>query len=136
MMSNATRNKVLGYLTSFYDSNGYSPSYREIADAIGVKSTSTVHKYVHILESEGFLDTYRQRSRSLSLNRSVSLPAASGKSIQRILLKAADGGMLMFDCSAENNNGKVALNFGGIIDATRMKGSVSQIISCCVDSGD
>lgn len=134
-MSEGMRNKILAYLSGFYEQNGYSPSYREIAEGIGVKSTSTIHKYVYALQREGLLDTDRQRSRAVSLTRRVNL-SAGDPGYHRIRLRAADGGTLFLDCAMENNGGQIELSFGGIMDATLMKGNVSRIVGCSLDTGD
>lgn len=53
------------------------PSVREICDATGIKSTSTVHTYLKLLESEGYID------RRSGLNRAIRLP---GESVSRVPL--------------------------------------------------
>ncbi len=47
---------------------GFPPSIREICNAAGIKSTSTAHKYLKMLESEGYI------SRESGRNRAIRLP--------------------------------------------------------------
>lgn len=47
-----TREKVLAYIT---ESQPYSPSIREICEAVGVSSSSTVHAHVKALKAQGHL---------------------------------------------------------------------------------
>ncbi len=49
-----TRQKILDYLKEAY-ANGEMPSVREICDATGLKSTSTVHAHLKVLEEEGYI---------------------------------------------------------------------------------
>ena len=55
MTGNERKNEILLFVNRFNDVNGYSPSYREIADAVGLKSVSTVAHYVKQLEKDGRL---------------------------------------------------------------------------------
>lgn len=50
---------------------GVPPSVREICSDLGIKSTSTVHKYLKQLEQEGFIE------RDQNLNRSIKIPNSS-----------------------------------------------------------
>ena len=56
-MSNRCREdrqqQICTFIAEYYDSKGYSPSYREIANGVGLRSTSTVHYYVKMLEENG-----------------------------------------------------------------------------------
>ena len=57
--------------------DGLPPSVREICSATGIKSTSTVHAYLRLLEDEGYI------SRQSGLNRAIRLP---GESVMRVPL--------------------------------------------------
>ncbi|MEU5405363.1 transcriptional repressor LexA [Nocardia asteroides NBRC 15531] len=49
------RQHILAVIRDSVLAHGYPPSAREIADAVGVKSTSTVSKHLKALEEDGFL---------------------------------------------------------------------------------
>lgn len=66
--------EVLDFLSDFTQKNGYSPSYEEIAEGLGLNSLATVHKHVSNLQSKGLLHRDHNRSRSIDV-----LPARSGK---------------------------------------------------------
>lgn len=57
--------KILSFLSHFQDSNGYSPSIREIGDSINVKSTSLIDYYLNQLESLGYISREGRVSRSI-----------------------------------------------------------------------
>lgn len=56
-------------------SDGYSPSVREIMDAMDFKSTSTAHRYIETLVREGLLE------KTGNINRSLRLPNSSTVSV-------------------------------------------------------
>ena len=66
--------EVLEFLTSFTQTNGYSPSFEEIALGLGLSSLATVHKHVTNLQSKGLLQRAHNRSRSIDV-----LPGRSAK---------------------------------------------------------
>lgn len=47
--------KILDFIKQEIINKGYPPSVREICDAVGLKSTSTVHGYLERLEKKGFI---------------------------------------------------------------------------------
>ncbi len=59
--------EVLDFLTSFTESNGYSPSYEEIASGLGLTSLATVHKHITNLQMKGKLSRAHNRSRSIDV---------------------------------------------------------------------
>jgi repressor LexA len=66
--------EVLDFLSSFTQKNGYSPSYEEIAAALGLSSLATVHKHISNLQTKGLLQRAHNRSRSIDV-----LPARAGR---------------------------------------------------------
>ena len=57
--------KVLDFITSFLDKNGYSPSLEEIARHFKLRSISTVHYQVDALEKKGYLNKVEFKQRSI-----------------------------------------------------------------------
>lgn len=64
--------QTLDFIATFIKDNGYAPSYREVAEAIGVSSTATVHEHVKNLERKGFLSSDGESMRSLEVSQAVS----------------------------------------------------------------
>lgn len=62
----ATQQRILDYLREC-SQGGLPPSVREICAATGLKSTSTVHAHLQVLEREGYI------SRDAGLNRAIHL---------------------------------------------------------------
>jgi len=61
------RQAILSFIEEYTVENGYPPSVREICAAVGLKSPSTVHSHIRILQEEGYLSKGEKSSRSLSL---------------------------------------------------------------------
>ncbi len=59
--------EVYDFISQFVDSNGYSPSFEEIAEGVHLSSLATVHKHISNLESKGLLKRDYNRSRSIDL---------------------------------------------------------------------
>ncbi|MBO5994115.1 MAG: transcriptional repressor LexA [Firmicutes bacterium] len=57
--------KILEFMKEEITTKGYPPTVREICAAIGIKSTSTVHKDIETLVSEGYLKKDPSKPRAL-----------------------------------------------------------------------
>lgn len=61
--------KVLDFIRFSIEENGYPPAIREICAGVGLKSTSSAHKYVEDLVDLGFLRKSATKNRALELIR-------------------------------------------------------------------
>ena len=59
--------KVMNFIKSFQEKNGYSPSFREIKKAAGIKTTSHVESILIKLADEGFISRQDKVSRGIRL---------------------------------------------------------------------
>jgi repressor LexA len=59
--------QVYDFIHDFVQNNGYSPSFEEIGDGLGLSSLATVHKHVTNLEKKGLLRRDYNRSRSIDV---------------------------------------------------------------------
>src|ERR1051326_8432220 len=59
--------QVYDFLQEFIQRNGYSPSFEESGDGLGLSSLATVHKHVSNLEKKGLLKRDYNRSRSIDV---------------------------------------------------------------------
>ena len=59
--------EIFEYLCEYIDKNGHAPSIREIADAVGLKSTATVHYHLNELKRIGKIDMDEKKKRTISL---------------------------------------------------------------------
>lgn len=138
MTGNERKSEILLFVNRFNDVNSYSPSYREIAEAVGLKSVSTVAHYVKQLEQDGRLVQRRgQKCRSVGTARRICLTIPEGKSecTQRVAVRIADGGVLEMDLSVKKtDDGQAEVTFSGVMDATRLKKPVGRVVYCSVET--
>lgn len=59
--------KILAFIKSEVQSRGYPPSVREICEAVGLKSTSTVHGHLTRLEKKGLLHRDSMKPRAIEV---------------------------------------------------------------------
>ncbi len=59
--------QVYDYISEFVQKHGYSPSFEEIGQGMGLSSLATVHKHISNLEKKGLLTRDYNRSRSIDL---------------------------------------------------------------------
>jgi len=63
--------EILSFITSYVKENGYSPTYREIADELGTGSTATIHEHIKNLETKGYLTCRGDVARSIEVKTDV-----------------------------------------------------------------
>ena len=61
--------EIWAFLTEYVDRHGYPPTVREIGEAVGLASPSTVHAHLANLERAGLLRRDPTKPRALELNR-------------------------------------------------------------------
>lgn len=62
--------QILEFIQQFVQSNGYAPTLKQIAEALGLSSLATVHEHLTTLEAKGLLKRKSGRARSISLTES------------------------------------------------------------------
>ena len=65
-MVSKKQEEILNYIDKTINNKGYSPTVREIAEAVNLKSTSTVQYHLNKLINLGFLDKSDNISRSIT----------------------------------------------------------------------
>ncbi len=63
--------KIYDYITQIIRRDGYSPSVRDIQNALSIKSTSTVHSYLSRLERKGYIQKETGKSRTLRIENNA-----------------------------------------------------------------
>jgi len=59
--------EIYEFLKLYTDNKGYPPSVREICEAVGLRSTSTVHGHLKRLEKKGFIKRDPTKPRALEI---------------------------------------------------------------------
>ena len=58
---------ILDYIVDSVDRRGYPPAVREIGEAVGLASPSTVHAHLHTLEAKGYLRRDPTKPRAIEI---------------------------------------------------------------------
>lgn len=100
--------RILDYIEKTTKKKGYPPSVREICDATGLKSTSTVHGHLIRLEKKGLIarDSMKPRAISLPFDRDATFIERSGMVSIPIVGRVAAGMPIL---AAENIEEYVSL---------------------------
>lgn len=73
------RQRIVEYIARTVAERGYPPSVREIADAVGLASTSAVHHHLVALERSGQLERGSRTSRALRLTAAAEITPAPAR---------------------------------------------------------
>lgn len=57
--------EILEFIKDYIQNENMAPSVREICDGVGIRSTSTVHRYLHHLEEEGRIHMATGKNRAI-----------------------------------------------------------------------
>lgn len=78
--------KIYDFIVKTQEEEGYSPSVREIAAALDLKSPSTAHFHVKNLEARGFIRRTQHKGRAIALVRDpeTAAPKAAAPQVQEV----------------------------------------------------
>lgn len=62
--------RVYDYIKKYMEQNSIPPTIREIGDAVGLASTSTVHAHLETLERKGYIGRKKSKNRYLEITES------------------------------------------------------------------
>jgi repressor LexA len=98
--------EIWTFLVDYVDRHGYPPTVREIGEAVGLASPSTVHAHLANLERAGLLRRDPTKPRALELTGREKTPAAAAvEEMPRLPLlgQIAAGGPLLADQNVEGH---------------------------------
>ena len=95
---------ILDYLRAFVDEHGYPPTVREIGEAVGLRSPSTVHAHLAQLERAGLLRRDPTKPRAIELTDRRRRLDESPADVHRLPLvgEIAAGGPLLAEQNIED----------------------------------
>jgi repressor LexA len=105
-MLTARQQEIWQFLVEYVDGHGYPPTVREIGEAVGLASPSTVHAHLANLERAGLLRRDPTKPRALELvgHRRVEATAVGAGDVQRLPLlgRIAAGSPLLAEENVED----------------------------------
>lgn len=66
------KHEILEAIEDYAAKNNYLPTVREIGELTGLKSSSTVHHYMNVLEKEGFIERDKTKPRAFTITKGLS----------------------------------------------------------------
>ena len=103
-MLTGRQQEIWDYLVEYTDRHGYPPTVREIGEAVGLASPSTVHAHLANLERAGFLKRDPTKPRALELRRETKGEPVRDEEVRRLPLvgQIAAGGPLLAEQNVED----------------------------------
>jgi repressor LexA len=106
-MLTGRQQEIWTFLTHYVDEHGYPPTVREIGEAVGLASPSTVHAHLANLERAGLIKRDPTKPRALELRRDPKPEpsrAAAPEDVHRLPLvgEIAAGGPLLAEQNVED----------------------------------
>jgi len=125
---NKTQKKVLEYIKTVIGERGYAPSVREIGEAVGLRSTSTVQYNLNALEDAGYIE------RDPNLKRTIRLAGSGLKTTPVPLVGTVTAGMPILAAEQIEEYIPVAMRKAGNYFALHVKGD--SMINAHICDGD
>jgi repressor LexA len=72
--------KILDFILGTVEERGYPPSVREIADAVGLASPSTVHAHLEALQRKGYIRKDATKPRAIEISYAPGVGPSSARS--------------------------------------------------------
>ena len=96
--------RILDFIAQTRDERGYPPSVREIGDAVGLHSPSSVHAQLATLAQKGYLTKDPTKPRAIRLHGAELPAAASNANIVEVPLvgRIAAGGPILAEQNVED----------------------------------
>ena len=96
--------QIFDFLTKYVDGHGYPPTVREIGEAVGLASPSTVHAHLANLERAGLLRRDPTKPRAIELRREPKAAPVPASDVHKLPLvgEVAAGGPLLAEENIED----------------------------------
>ena len=103
-MLTGRQQEIWKFLTDYVDGHGYPPTVREIGEAVGLASPSTVHAHLANLERAGLIKRDPTKPRALELRRDPRPEPVRTADVHRLPLvgEIAAGGPLLAEENVED----------------------------------
>jgi DNA-binding transcriptional regulator YhcF (GntR family) len=87
--------QVFLFISEYIKNNGFTPSYQEMCDELGIKSKSHIHNIVKNLEQQGYIQSTKGKKRSISIvsqnkDKKIKKLKAENQQLKELLISAKD----------------------------------------------
>ena len=66
------QHRVVGYILKYRSENGFPPTVREIASALGYKSPNNVRQHLRLIEQKGFIRLLPGKARGIEISATLA----------------------------------------------------------------
>lgn len=128
--------QIYDFIGQYLQKNGFAPTLREIADAIGVTSLATVHEHLQALEKKGVIKKHEGTTRGIEIVKNQSNQIGSKDSVVLTIIGNFDG-ISQISKEKENQTMKVASNLiSGKKRAFALKITGNELVNNHILDGD
>ncbi|MBR3281171.1 MAG: transcriptional repressor LexA [Clostridia bacterium] len=132
--------RVLAYVKDQIKKNGYAPSVREICQALGLRSTSTVHGYLARLQKKGLIQKAALKPRTIRItsDNASSEPAfySSKEMVDVPIVGRVTAGQPILAVENVEDSFPLPLDFVGNSDSFMLKVRGDSMIEAGILNGD
>lgn len=103
---------ILKFIRDTVNTKGYPPTVREICNAVGLKSTSTVHGYLKNLKEKGLISNVPDTPRTIKIEKDEiedPIPSAKNKNPYTFYIKDSSVETLKIYCEKNNVDIDIAI---------------------------
>ena len=127
--------EILTFLKDYIDNYGFPPSYREIANGVGIKSTNYIKKYIDMLVEKGLIIKHDSKNRCIEV---VKKDYSSAKDLVRIPLvgRVAAGIPILAEQNIEDEFIVSKSIFGTSQELFMLRVQGDSMIEIGIDDGD
>lgn len=132
--------RVLAYVKEQIKKNGYAPSVREICQALGLRSTSTVHGYLARLQKKGLIQKAALKPRTIRItdpnNKNEKSYYASKEMVDVPIVGKVTAGLPILAVENIEENFPLPIDFVGGKESFMLKVTGDSMIEAGILSGD
>jgi repressor LexA len=99
--------QIYDFIGQYIQKNGFAPTLREIADAIGVTSLATIHEHLQALEKKGVIKKHEGTTRGIEIVSNQANQVGSKDSVSLSVIGNFDG-ISQINKDQENKNIKIS----------------------------
>lgn len=130
--------RVLTYVKDQIRKNGYAPSVREICQALGLHSTSTVHGYLARLQKKGLIQKAALKPRTIRITNGDDEPAfyASKEMVDVPIIGKVTAGMPILAVENREDTFPLPIDFVGNSESFMLRVRGDSMIEAGILDGD
>lgn len=132
--------QILEFIQAQIKSQGFPPTVREICNAVGLSSPSTVHGYLKRLEKRGLLAISSSKNRAIRVSateeKSVTLPSPASEHLEVPVIGKVSAGLPVLAEENQERTFPLPMDFANGKDVFMLRVQGESMINAAILSGD